>query len=68
MTKTLKLSELIELLDSKLLNKVCLFIYYGNAYGWLLIVVTLTDLPRSVHNRCVIELLGGFLCYHFAFF
>ena len=31
-------------------------------------VVTSTDRPKSVRNRCVIEVLVAFLCFHFAFF
>ena len=31
-------------------------------------VVTLTDLPKSVRNRCVIGKFGGVLCDSFLFF
>ena len=30
-------------------------------------IVTPTDRPKSVHNRGVIEVFGGVLCYHVAF-
>ena len=31
-------------------------------------IVTPTDCPKSVSNRCVIEVLVASLCCHFAFF
>ena len=30
-------------------------------------IVTPTDRPKSVRNRCVIEVFGGVLCCHFVF-
>ena len=38
----------------------------GNYNSWM-IVVTSTDNPKSVHNRCVIEVLVAFLYCHFVF-
>ena len=37
-----------------------------NHNSWM-IVVTSTDNPKSVHNRCVIEVLVAFLCCRFVF-
>ena len=30
-------------------------------------IVTPTDRPQSVRNRCVIDVFGGVLCFHVAF-
>ena len=37
-----------------------------NHNSWMT-VVTPTDNPKSVHNRCVIEVLVAFLCCQFVF-
>ena len=37
-----------------------------NHNSWIT-VVTPTDNPKSVHNRCVIEILVAFLCCQFVF-
>ena len=48
-------------------NKVCYIFTKSYKTGWVA-VVTPTDRPRSVRNRCVIEYFGsGFLCCHFWF-
>ena len=40
-------------------------VHQVNHTSWVA-VVTPTDHPKSVRNRCVIELFGVFLCCHFA--
>ena len=37
-----------------------------NHTSWMA-VVTPTDRPKSVSNRCVLEIFGGVLRYHVAF-
>ena len=37
-----------------------------NQPSWVA-VDTQTDRPKSARNRCVIEIVGGVLCCHFAF-
>ena len=34
---------------------------------WTITIVIPTDRPKSVRNRCVIEVLVAFLCFHVAF-